>query len=43
MKNIMRRARNTVLRRRRPDSLLADYDWLYGYRFPELAAPTHGA
>jgi salicylate hydroxylase len=37
MKNFMRRARNTVLRHRKPASLLIDYDWLYGYRFPELA------
>ncbi len=33
MKGLMRRARNGVLRRKNPEKLLADYDWLYGFTF----------
>ncbi len=33
MKGIMRLARNAVLKRKNPQTLLADYDWLYGFEF----------
>lgn len=32
MRGVSAAARNLVLRTRRPDSLLAQYDWLYGFR-----------
>ena len=28
----MRLARNTVLKAKKPEKLLASYDWLYGFR-----------
>ena len=31
MKGLMRHARNAVLTRKKPEKLLADYDWLYGF------------
>ena len=32
MKGFMRKARNAVLMRKKPEKLLADYDWLYGFK-----------
>jgi salicylate hydroxylase len=37
MKGLMRQARNAVLTRKRPEKLLADYDWLYGFEFETIS------
>ena len=37
MKGFMRQARNAVLARKKPEKLLADYDWLYGF---EISQPS---
>ena len=37
MKGVMRLARNGVLSRKKPESLLASYDWLYGFEFETIS------
>lgn len=37
MKGLMRLARNGVLSRLKPEKLLADYDWLYGFEFETIS------
>ena len=37
MKGVMRFARNTILTRKKPEKLLADYDWLYGFEFETIS------
>ncbi len=37
MKGFMRQARNAVLTRKKPEKLLADYDWLYGFKISKAS------
>ncbi len=37
MKGVMRMARNAILSRKKPEKLLEDYDWLYGFEFDTIS------